>query len=77
MWMKLEPELSRQFKTVRFFMWIYVIDYIENKVEESNVQFTTTTLMNLTTEVEVMFINVDETKVKFYITTPSKITDSI
>jgi len=75
--MKLEPELSRQFKTVRFFMWIYVIDYIENKVEESNVQFTTTTLMNLTTEVEVMFINVDETKVKFYITTPSKITDSI
>jgi len=75
--MKLEPELSLQFKIVRFFMWIYVIDYIENKVEESRVQFKTMTLINLTKEVEVIFINVDEIKVKFYITTPSKITDSI
>ena len=58
-------------------MWIYVIDYIENKVEESRVQFKTMTLINLTKEVEVIFINVDEIKVKFYITTPSKITDSI
>jgi len=58
-------------------MWIYAIDYIENKVEESRVQFITMTLMNFTNEVEVMFISVDEIKVKFYITTPSKITDSI
>jgi len=63
--MKLEAELSLQFKTVRFFMWIDAIDCIKKKVDESNVQFKTTTLMNLTNEVEVMFISVDEIKVKF------------
>lgn len=74
---KFDPELSRQFKIVRFFMWIYVIDYIKKKVEESNVQLTITTLMNLTNEVEVMFISVEEIKVKFEKTTSSIIADSI